>query len=295
MWPFLKDLLCRGFHQAVLNSRSAPISWLLRILGIPVVAYLAKATWDWVQRGERTWAALRSKFKSSDPMIGGAVILLIVLACTFGYSLLGVLYADHSKLAAAEARTCPVCSTNKTPPEKAAVKPTQHEGVHLNIRQGSGSTANPGVNAGHIKQGDCGVVQNGGSGNVAAPNCNPSRDLSQSDSMQISNSLRLMPKPLQPVYFTYYYAAEDGESYLRQLQKVISDGGWPINPYVFSIAATPVFDGNLRGVVIVVRDKNDANGTLIQKAFTAGGVKADILPLPTLPSDRSAQVWVGRK
>jgi hypothetical protein len=36
-----------------------------------------------------------------------------------------------------------------------------------------GNTANPGLNTGPVTQGNCGVFQNGGSGNIAAPNCVP--------------------------------------------------------------------------------------------------------------------------
>jgi hypothetical protein len=51
--------------------------------------------------------------------------------------------------------------------------PAEKPKVSITIRQGKGGTANPSVIAAPIIQHDCGVVQNGGTGNTASPTCNP--------------------------------------------------------------------------------------------------------------------------
>jgi hypothetical protein len=47
------------------------------------------------------------------------------------------------------------------------------KGIKIGIKQGDGSTANPGVNTAPVQQGPCSVFQNGGSNNSASTNCGP--------------------------------------------------------------------------------------------------------------------------
>jgi hypothetical protein len=55
---------------------------------------------------------------------------------------------------------------------------------------GYGNSANPGVNGAPITQGSCGVVQIGGSGNTAAPNCGPiARKISTSQKAEFAACL----------------------------------------------------------------------------------------------------------
>jgi hypothetical protein len=65
-------------------------------------------------------------------------------------------------------------------------------GPHVGIRQGGkGNTANPGTNTGPVNQGNCGVVQLGGSNNTASPNCAPP---------PVTLSYRILP-PAQAINF----------------------------------------------------------------------------------------------
>ena len=69
----------------------------------------------------------------------------------------------------------PVGQTSLDPKPQSAPAPKGHPGgPRVDIRQsGKTNTANPGVNTASIQQGDCGVVQVGGSNNTASPNCTP--------------------------------------------------------------------------------------------------------------------------
>jgi hypothetical protein len=297
VWHFLIELFWRALKKAVENAEDSTISILFTLLGPPVLGYFGTGLWKWWTSPGRSWISLQSTFKSSDPLLAGAKLVGVAIAAVYGFSLLQVLYADHLRMLGAEGKTCPVCAqpAKTAAPPASIQKEKPKSTVHMDIHQGGGSTANPGIIAAPVTPGECGIVQNGGSGNNATTNCNLDRELVSADGISISNRLRLMPKPREPVAFTYYYAAGDGDSYVKQIRQAIVVGNWPIMPSVAAMSATAVFDGNLRGVWIVSRDENDATATNMQTALKAGNIEAQILPRNDLPPDRSLQIWVGRK
>lgn len=68
----------------------------------------------------------------------------------------------------------PTAQVLPTPKPQSSPEPKSSPGgVHNQIRQGKGSTANPGTNTGSANVGPCGVLQLGGSNNTASPSCGP--------------------------------------------------------------------------------------------------------------------------
>jgi hypothetical protein len=124
------------------------------------------------------------------------------------------MYQDLQTLDAAnvEANTPKVqteTANNSIP--SAAIEPPK---ATTHIRQhGNRNTANPGTVAAPIKQGDCGVVQNGGSNNIASPNCSPPiRSLTDAQKRAITEFLKTIPSSVQ-VSIGSVYGSHDGDLY----------------------------------------------------------------------------------
>jgi hypothetical protein len=173
MWPFTKDLLHRGWKEALANGSSTGISVLWLGFGVLVLGFIFTAGIEWLTGG-RNVAALKSAIKSWKTWTGAASALLFAWICLWGYSTLNVAYRDHQRLSAAADKTCP-----KTQEEKKENPTAGHAGgpalkINNQIRQnGNGNSANPGTITGPVHIDPCSVLQNGGSGNQANVECPP--------------------------------------------------------------------------------------------------------------------------
>lgn len=104
----------------------------------------------------------------------------IVTACAwfilFSYNVGETIYQDHLDLVAANAvlltknkqLTTPVTSTSSGNEQDSLAKKTARKNNSAQNQTGKDNSQ-----TGPIKQGDCGVVQNGGNNNTASPNCGP--------------------------------------------------------------------------------------------------------------------------
>jgi hypothetical protein len=166
MWPFTKDLLYRGWKEALANGSSTGISVFWLGFGVLVLAFIFTVGIEWLTGGRNT-AALIAALKSWKSWAGATLALLVGWIFLFGYSLLGVAYRDHQDLVAASGRTCPsVTEPPKAPKGATAFQP------HI-TQKGDNNKVNLGTVIGDVKVGPCGVIQNGGSNNTASPNCGP--------------------------------------------------------------------------------------------------------------------------
>jgi hypothetical protein len=176
MWSFVNDLVHRGGARALANGSSTRISLLWLGFGVLALGFLCTGAIEWLT-GKRDRAALFAAAKSWKSYAGAALALALAWACLFVYSTLSVAYVDHQTLVAAATNNCATKVKDKpqAPPPvdgRSHVKPPPKVETHI-IQSGVGNTANPGVITAPVTQGDCGVVQNGGSNNNASPVCGP--------------------------------------------------------------------------------------------------------------------------
>ena len=106
MWLFLKDLLHRGWQEALANGSSTRISVFLLGFGVLALGFIFTAGIEWLT-GDRNMAALIAALKSWKSWLGAAMALFVAWVCLFVYSTINVAYHDHQKLLAAEAKNCP--------------------------------------------------------------------------------------------------------------------------------------------------------------------------------------------
>jgi hypothetical protein len=123
--------------------------------------------------------------------------------------------------------------------------------VAIGSGAGGGNMASPGVNAAPITQGDCGVVQNGGSGNVAAPTCAPpERKFSQQEHDHFVAALR----SICPFSVAVRPITGNAESmkYADQIVQALRDAGCtPTRPkFLIDTAAS-------YGITLVIHDKDN--------------------------------------
>jgi len=176
MWQFTKDLLYRGWREALANGSSTGISVFWLGFGVLALGFVFTAGIEWLTSG-RNMAALVAALKSWKSCAGAALALCVVWILLFVYSTLSVAYKDHQQLVAEAQKPCPanissylVASSQR--PQESPAKVITHVG-----QKGNHNTANPGSVGGNIQQGPCGIAQVGGSGNQASINCSPARRL----------------------------------------------------------------------------------------------------------------------
>jgi hypothetical protein len=266
MWPFVKDLLQRSAQEALANGSSTTISvWWLGF-GVIILGFLFTLGTEWLTGG-RNMAALFLALKSWKSWLGGLLALVVAWACLFLYSVFGVVYQDHQKLLTAEAKTCPICTTRETASATKTV-PITTPHVSVKIKQGNSGTANPGIISGRITQGPCGVVQNGGSGNFASPNCTPpERKLSKFEQDQIFEGLHIscpFPIAVRPVT-----GNAESMKYADQIVAALKVAGCNPQPPRFLIDTAASY-----GIQIVIHDP--ASGPLaadaVVRAFKAANI-----------------------
>lgn len=165
------------------------------------------------------------------------------------------------------------------------------------------ATGQNGAAVGSLSQGDCGVAQIGGSGNVAAPNCAPpERHLTHEQSKAISDALR--GKQII-VHVGYIMNAPDAQDYATELCDAIK-GGVPATDcsevwamvsekrslpwYGFNITykGDPVPEGQ-----IVSHPPDSPVGILISAMLAAGLNRGVIHADPTM-KDNEVTLIVGR-
>jgi hypothetical protein len=130
------------------------------------------------------------------------------------------------------------------------VQPLQSPTVAVK-QYGNGNTANPITDTAPIKQGDCGVVQLGGSNNTASPNCvPPQRKLTEK---QHDELVRILKKScpfrvaVRPVT-----GNEESMVYAAQFVKFLQDSGCTPERPKFLIDTAPSY-----GVALVIHDVKD--------------------------------------
>jgi hypothetical protein len=95
---------------------------------------------------------------------------------------------------------------------------------------GNGNTANPGSLAGPITQGPCGVVQNGGSNNVASPTCVPAdRLLTDKQVADVATVFESLPDFVKVMVKTIDGNGET-QRYAQQFQDIAVNAGRSGNP-----------------------------------------------------------------
>jgi hypothetical protein len=250
MGTFAKDFLGRGLQVALTNGSSTriPVIWLG--FGVLMLGFVLTVGIEWLTGG-RNMPALETALKSWKSWLGAALALTMAWLLLFVYSVFEVAYADHKSLVIAESKTCPVEVKQQEASPKT--KPGEKPKIAVTINQGKGSTANPGVIVAPIKQGDCGVVQNGGSNNSASPTCAPPvRKLTDVQKQGIGNFLKSIPLSVQVSVGSVYgsgdaalYAGEFfplfGGRHLENQDGPVIRTGFPAT-FVGVIVATPTED-----------------------------------------------------
>jgi hypothetical protein len=180
MWKqHLFSLICR----AIANTLTVGGSTLAGVIVVGVIGIFLGFIVTLLIEGFRSkWNSevMKAALRSWPPYVGAMGGVLIAWMFLFAWSIGATVYRDHISLAsenvALKGRVCPALNTQLDADhgkEKPTV-PTPAKDINQRIKQsGKGNIANPGAIQGPITQGPCGVVQNGGSNNTAAPNCGP--------------------------------------------------------------------------------------------------------------------------
>jgi hypothetical protein len=106
MWTFIKELLWRGWKEALANGSSTGISVFWLGFGVLALGFVFTTGIEWLTGGS-SMLALRAALKSWKSWLGAALALIVAWTILFAYSLFSVVYTDHKALTAAESKTCP--------------------------------------------------------------------------------------------------------------------------------------------------------------------------------------------
>lgn len=217
MWKIhLKHLLSRSWNVALHAGSSTAISVFLLSLGAIVLGFALTCAYEW-NKGGRTMTAFRNTWKQAPPYVCAFLAVVFLWIGLFGWATVKTIYVDHENLVAAaeQARLLRGQGQPKaSPPITAQATSEGQPKTTTHIEQkGNGNIANPGTLAAPIKQGDCGVVQNGGSNNIASPNCSPLvRVLTNAQKQGIGEFLKTVPLSVQ-VSIGGVYGSGDADNY----------------------------------------------------------------------------------
>lgn len=131
MWPFTKDLLYRGWQEALANGSSTGISVFILGFGVLTLGFAFTVAIEWLTGG-RNMTALMSAVKSWKSWLGAFLALVVGWLFLFGYSTLDVAYRDHQDLVAATKRSCPpkTCPTVIEPQKSKESQQVSHHVTH---------------------------------------------------------------------------------------------------------------------------------------------------------------------
>ncbi len=231
MWSFTKDLLYRGWQEALANGSSTGISVLWLGFGALVLGFVFTVVIEWLTGG-LNMAALITALKSWKSWAGAGIALFVVWACLFVCSTLNVAYHDHQQLVAAEAKTCPQIVQERPKVSSNTVVPhfKQESRVNTQIPQnGSGNTASPVTITGIVKQGGNGDCQaNALGGNAIVENsCNgrmppPSRVIPSEHYKEIRDYLAVTPSTV----IVSVNGGKESYDFAHALYNLLKDAGW---------------------------------------------------------------------
>jgi hypothetical protein len=283
MWPFTKDLVYRGWQQALANGSSTGISVFWLGFGVLALAFGLTVGIEWLTGG-RSVAALVIALKSWKSWAGATLALCLGWLLLLAYSTLSVAYKDHQQLEA-EAQKA---SQSKPSPTLLIAGPKEFQEsakiITTRIAQkGNGNSANPGTVGGSLVQGPCGIAQVGGSGNQASISCNPARRLTAKQIEDMKAAERAICPAMPHIDVTASNGNQEAQRYAMDFVNSLTDLGCHADLALPIPGLTP----DVEGIHIAVRDLShiDANAQKLglilnaaQSKFTINPMKPDFFP-----------------
>lgn len=290
MWKVhLAHLLHRAWQESLKSGSSSNISVFYLTFGAIILSLVITVLYEW-RKGGWTKTALKAVWREWPTYVIPLAALTILWVGLFTWSVAAIIYGDHIELAAAaKCRETPTAPTKSDQPSQTVAQKRPSRNGDVTIHQkGNGNTANPGSITGSIVQGNCGVVENGGTGNVASPNCvPPERHLSPEQMSTLRGELRSM----QGVRLSIW--SENPTPEMRAYEQDWFDMCMQIGQeWTCQQPSTGLGAPTPKGVVIQVPNEGDPLGEKLKSILKDAGVESRVEPSAYL-DEYNARIIIG--
>jgi hypothetical protein len=278
----MKDLLYRGWQEALANGSSTGISVFWLGFGVLALAFGFTVGIEWLTGG-RNKATLVAALKSWKSWAGATLALCVGWVLLLVFSTLSAAYIDHQQL---EAKAQKASQSKPCPTVIASPKDLQESTRTIIARiaqKGNGNSANPGTVGGSLQQGPCGIAQVGGSGNQASINCTPARHLSAKQIEEMKTAEMSICSAMPHIDVTASNGNQEAQRYAMDFVNTLRGQGCDADLALPIPGLTP----DVEDIHIGVRElyRIDANaqkmGMILNAAqlkFTIGPMKPDFFP-----------------